>query len=550
MSDQPDPLREFQRRMGTAAELTPGASAELLLDVMDVQSAKLLRLCAIPHRFDIDVLHTLAPELNRGEIEDRCAEYSQLSFVSADADGWALHDGIRRHFFSQWLEPQFTQDFANASQRLATFFKARMERSRGEAAETARRRHMFHLFGVDQDAGFQEFLLLLRRARGNRFFSESTQLVRLVHEYDGFLASRYRLWLTYHEAKLFADLRDLERAETGYHEVLNDADASPEQRSATYVRLGYVYNERGNWDQAIQFYERGLALAENTESMRHTLPRILHDLGAAYRDKGDLQRAEELLTRSVKLAQEGNNLANLALAYNGLGLLALKRRDVRAAIGAFEKSLDVLMRNDDVFRTAQVYNNLGLAYADLPDWTRSDEYYRKSLDIKSKAGDTWGQASALNNLARVQAARGDLKAAIDSSTRAIDLFAEMRDQCNAAIAKRNRGKLFRRMNEHERARKDFTEAFEALRTLERHAEATAVAEDLQALDVRVGLPWWAWVAIGVFGLLVLLLVVVLVIALVESASHSGGTRAFGEVLVSVAASQCAGHGSKVRNVHA
>jgi len=541
VSDQPDPLREFQRRMGTAAELAPGASAELLLDVMDVRSAKLLRLCAIPHRFDTDVLHTLAPELERSEIEDRCTEFSRLSFVSADNDGWALHDGVRRHFFSQWLEPQFNHEFANASGRLAAFFKGRIERSQGEAAETARRRHMFHLFGVDQEAGFQEFLLLLRRARGNRSFSECSQLVRLVHEYDGYLASRFRLWLTYHEAKLFADLRDLERAETGYHEVLNDADSSPEQRSATYVRLGYVYNERRNWDEAIRFYERGLALAENTESMRHTLPRILHDLGAAYRDKGDLQRAEELLKRSVKLAQEDNNLANLALAYNGLGRLALKRRDVRAAIGAFEKSLDALNRNEDVFRMAQVYNNLGFAYADLPDWTRSDEYFRKSLDIKSKAGDTLGQASALSGLARVQASRGDLKAAIDSSTRAIDLFAEMRDQCNAALVKHNRGKLFRRMSERERARKDFTEAVEALRTLERPTEAAAVAEDLRALDVRGGLPWWVWAAIVLFSLFVLLLLVVLVVALVET--HRGSSRTASDVLVSVAARQCASHGS-------
>jgi tetratricopeptide (TPR) repeat protein len=408
--------------------------------------------------------------------------------------------GVRQHFFSQWLKPPFAEEFAAASGRLADFFKLRIERSRGGAAETARRRRMFHLIGANKESGFREFELLLRRARHNRLYSECSQLVRLVHEYDGFLGSRCRVWLAYHDAKLSADLRELDRAETGYKGVLNDPNSSPEQRSAAYVRLGYVYNEGRNRDDAIRCYERGLALAENAESMNHTLPRILHDLGAAYRDKGDLERAEVLLKRSVGLAQEQHNLSSLALAYNSLGTLALKRRDVAAAVAAFEKSLDALVRNEDLFRTAQVYNNLGLAFADLPDWTRAGDYFRKSLEIKSKARDTLGQASALSNMARVQASQGDLQAAIESSTRAIDLFANMRDLYNVALVKHNRGKLFRRMNEHERARKDFTEASEALRTLGRSDEAAAVIEDLEGLDAQIGLPWWAWAAIGLYVL--------------------------------------------------
>jgi tetratricopeptide (TPR) repeat protein len=361
MSDRPDPLREFQRRMGTAAQVAPGASAELLLEVMDRAAANLLRLCAIPHQFDVDIVQTLAPRLERSEIQQRCEDFARLSFVPTDAHGWALHDSVRRHFFSQWLMPQSAEEFAGASGRLAAFFKERAERSEGEPTEIARRRSMFHLLGANQESGFREFELLLRRARHNRLYSECSQLVRLVHEYDGFLASRYRLWLTYHEAKLSADLRDLEGAETGYQRVLDNRESPPELRSAAYVRLGYVHNERRNWDEAIRCYERGLALAEKAEGVRHTLPRILHDLGAAFRDRGDLEQAEALLNRSVELAQEQHNLSSLALAYNSLGTLALKRREVNAAIDAFEKSLDALLRNKEQFRTAQVYNNLGLA---------------------------------------------------------------------------------------------------------------------------------------------------------------------------------------------
>jgi tetratricopeptide (TPR) repeat protein len=506
MSDLPDPLREFERRMQATAQAGPAASAELLLDVMEPAAARLFRLGVIPHQFDVDILQMLAPEHSHAEIQQRCEEFGQLSFVTASVEGWSVHEAVRRHFFSQWFKPQVREEFATASARLAEYFQRQAELARGDLAETARRRRMFHLIGADQEAGFQEFEQLLRRARHNRVYSECSQLLRLLHEYDGFLATRYRLWLEYHEAKLAADLRNMEQAEAAFLRIQQDPDASPELRSAAYVRLGYVHGDRRNWDDAISCYERALALAETSEAAHHSLPRILHDLGAAYREKGDLERAESLLERSVQMAQEQQNLSAQALAYNSRGVLALKRRDVRAAIDAFERSLDALQRNDELFRTAQIYNNLGLAYSDLPDWERSAEYFRKSLDIKARAGDTLGQASALNNLARVQASEGNLQAAIDSSTQAIALFTDMRDMYDAALAKHNRGKLFHRMRDTERARQDLAEAAESFSALGKSAEAAEAAQDLEGLSAEVGLPWWVWAAVVLFVLMVFFVV--------------------------------------------
>lgn len=504
MTNFSDALKEFQRRMGTSAQVAPGAGAELLLDVMDAAESRLLKLCAIPHHFDADIVHVLSPELDPAMIQRRCDGFAELSFVCVDADGWALNNGVRRHIFSQWLKPEVAEEFSSVSRRLADFFGARADHLQGEAAETARHIGMFHLLGADRKSGFREFELLNRRARHNGLQSECSQLIRLVHEYDAVLSSCYRLWLAYHEAKLSADLRDLDEAEVGYQQILRDPASPPELRSTTYVRLGYVHKERQNWDAAIRCYEQGLAIAERAEGVRHTIPRILCDLAGAIANRGDLARAEKLLNRSVELAREQQNPSRLALAYNSLGMLALKRREADAAIHAFKKSLDALPKAEQV-RMGQVYNNLGIAYADLPDWTRSEECYRKSLDIKAKAGDTLGQANALNNLARVQEYRDDLAAAIDSSTQAIALFIDMRDFYTAAVVKHERGKRFRRMNERQSAAKDFAEAADEFRALGKTIAADAAARDLLASADTGGLPWWVW------GVIVILIVCVLVL---------------------------------------
>jgi tetratricopeptide (TPR) repeat protein len=512
VSDQQSLLNEFlQDLRKKQAGLEAGAA--LLLDTLAPRTAQLLRLSAIPHQYSEDILSILSPELERGEIKKRCEEFSEFSFVSSYGAYWVLSDQVRRYLFLQWLTPQHVQNFQQASARLAAFFEPQSVQSQGELAEIAIKRRMFHLVGADQESGFGEFERLFRRARHNRWLSECSQLVRLMHEYDNFLSPSYRAWLKYHEAKLSADRSDLEVAEARYQEVLDDPAAPRELRTAAYVRIGYVHNERRNWDEAIHCYNSALQLAANAR-----VPGILHDIGAAYRDKGDLEHAEALLQRSINLALKEGNLSDQALAWNSLGTLALKRRDGNVAAQAFEKSLDALMQSNEEFRTAQVYNNLGLVYCDVPDWERSEGYFMKSLEIASRAGDTSGQAFALSNMARVQASQGNLKNAVLSYTKAIDLFTEVRHRYDAALVKHNRGKLFAKMEERQPASKDFIEAIETFRSLGKHKEAIAVVTDLRRLDAPAGLPWWIWIMIGIFVLFVLLL---LTLAFVVSAAEPG-----------------------------
>lgn len=510
MNDPLDPLLEFQRRIGSAADGGAGALAELVLEAMDPEGAELLRLCAIPHHCDADVVHVLAPNLDRATIQRRCDEFTQLSFVSVDGDGFALTNAVRRHLFSRWMRPEAVAEFTDVSMRLAEFFRRRADESQGEAAETARRRAMFHLLGADRKAGFLEFERLNRRARHSKMESECSQLIRMVHEYDETLSSCYRLWLAYHEAKLSADLDEFDTAETGYRTILDDPESPQELRATTYVRLGYIHMQRWNWDRAIECYQQGLELAERTEGVRHIRPRVLGDLGLALAGRGELERAETYLRRSVEAARAQGDPSNLALACSNVGALYLKRREPLPAIAAFQEALNALPK-DQFVREGQIYTNLGWAYSYLPDWSKSEDAFSKSLAIKAKSGDTSGQAYALNGMARVEEVQGDMDAAIANSTRAIELFTDRRDFYNAAVVKYERGRRFRKMNERGRASTDFSEAADEFRALGKTVEAGAATRDLQALTKKGGLPRWVWVVMVLAVLCVVALVVGLLV---------------------------------------
>ena len=265
---------------------------------------------------------------------------------------------------------------------------------------------MYHLLGSDQDAGFEEFERLCRRARHQFRLTECAGLIRLVHDYDPVLTAEHAASLTYHEGKLASDQRAWKQAEKLFTCLVQPSAASSRLCAKAHVRLGYVSAEQGKHQEAIDSYLRAREIAESDGEAAEILPRILHELGAVHRDMGDIEAAEQLLKQSASLAAMRQGWSTYAIAYNSLGRLYLKQREARQAITAFQTALEKLEEAKDVLRASQVYNNIGLAYADLGDWQDSESWFLKSLDIKRLSGDVFEQALALNNLSRVYANQG------------------------------------------------------------------------------------------------------------------------------------------------
>jgi tetratricopeptide (TPR) repeat protein len=110
-----------------------------------------------------------------------------------------------------------------------------------------------------------------------------------------------------------------------------------------YSRLGYLHLQQGNKDEAIAAYETAAQLnPTDSES--------LNDLGMAYLETGKLADAERVFKWSLATDDK------YALAYNGLGLVSIKKQDQAAARGYFEKAVQL----DPDLLEAQL--NLGRIY--------------------------------------------------------------------------------------------------------------------------------------------------------------------------------------------
>lgn len=127
-----------------------------------------------------------------------------------------------------------------------------------------------------------------------------------------------------------------------------------------YSRLGNLYIRQGNQQEAIAAFEN--AARRNPSDCES-----LSDLGMAYLDTGRPADAERVFKWCLATGEK------FALAYNGLGLAAVQKRDMTAARGYFEKAVQA----DPDLLEAQL--NLGRSYKMIGANTRARQCFEAFL---------------------------------------------------------------------------------------------------------------------------------------------------------------------------
>ena len=457
-------------------DVTAGGSIDLLLAQLEPAAADLLRKCAIPHQFNDDTLRVLEPSLTPGGASERFEQFSRLSAVIATPDGLALHDRVRQHLFGVWLgSAEHGREFREVSARLVASMNEQLAVDRPESEkETLRRRRIFHLLAVDQNAGIAEFEREFETQRERLRLSSCINVLRMVQEYAPVLSQENQARVSYREGKLAFDRVDLGEAERLYAMARDIPHSDVMLRMKAWFGLGNTHDARREWKKAVEAFTRALQLAQLQPDTRPFRCRILRSLGAVQRDTGNLDAAETLLQQSLELAQEANDARGIAISRNALGALYIRTEEPAKAIEYLKSSVDELPNED--FQRARVYNNLGLAYRKLCQYPESLRWYDRSLELKAMGGDTLGQARTWNNVVVLHGEQGATDKAIEAAKRAAELFASV-------FAWHDAGNAWLTLARLHEGRREYTDANTALLTaIDAYTRAHAVDEVQRVKD--------------------------------------------------------------------
>ncbi|MHC4540155.1 MAG: tetratricopeptide repeat protein [Planctomycetota bacterium] len=139
----------------------------------------------------------------------------------------------------------------------------------------------------------------------------------------------------------------------------------------------------GLLDSAIGLSERALEYAEKGSREQAV---ILGNLGLIYQTRGDLDKAEQMLTKSLEIEEKLGRLEGMASQYGNLGLIYRTRGDLDKAEKMHTKALEIEEKLGRLEGMASDYGNLGAVHAQRGDIEKAREYGEKALELFKKVG--------------------------------------------------------------------------------------------------------------------------------------------------------------------
>jgi tetratricopeptide (TPR) repeat protein len=176
--------------------------------------------------------------------------------------------------------------------------------------------------------------------------------------------------------------------------------------AVTYTNMGSVYSNKGEWDRAIEYYEKTMEIFEALGD-RHGLASTYGSFGLVYVDKGEWDRAIEYYEKSMKIFEDMGDQHGIAVTCNNFGTVYARKGEWDRAIKYLKKSMKIKEALGDRHGLAQTYGNLGSVYKDKGEWDLAIEYYEKDMEISEALGARHGVGITLSNVGKGYLDRSD-----------------------------------------------------------------------------------------------------------------------------------------------
>ena len=126
--------------------------------------------------------------------------------------------------------------------------------------------------------------------------------------------------------------------------------------------IGEIYFDKGDYDQALEYYKRSFDTAEQSKKIgyQQKMGSSLWGIGNVYLYKGDLDTALDYIERSLKIFEEIDFKHGIDLSLNNIGLVYRKKGDNDKAVECLEKSLTIkkeigVLADDLIWSTTYLY---------------------------------------------------------------------------------------------------------------------------------------------------------------------------------------------------
>ncbi len=260
--------------------------------------------------------------------------------------------------------------------------------------------------------------------------------------------------------------------------------------------LGNVLKDMGQYERALQCYEKVLKLVESNDK---TIPRCYYSIGQVMQLQGQYEKS--LLNFDKVLEFEADNPSEdqiiVGLTHNYMGIAyqyGALRRDYTAALAHYERALKIHLdvKGRVYLGTAYVYNNLATLYRALGDDDKSLEYHQICLDIKKELYPEYFNptiASSMNNIGVVYQQKKDYSKALEYYIKTLEIRLKVlpENHQDQAGTYTNIGQIYEFLGEYQLALEHTQKALTICQTIfnNNHHLVLMVKEQLENLQQKL-----------------------------------------------------------------
>lgn len=152
-----------------------------------------------------------------------------------------------------------------------------------------------------------------------------------------------------------------------------------DNHSASYVlmEMGICFDKVGRYQEAINYYDRSLALNNESKKLRS---KLYNNYSRTYIALGDTATAFEMVKKAITLKKQINNMDMLVPAMNNLGVLYLKNQQIDSALFCFLEAYNLNSLSGDNGANAYEFKE-SFTYLDSIQSIKADKYLLVDLGV-------------------------------------------------------------------------------------------------------------------------------------------------------------------------
>lgn len=179
-----------------------------------------------------------------------------------------------------------------------------------------------------------------------------------------------------------------------------------------YKNIGVAYWVKGDYTQALDFYQQGLTLAQKV-NYRKGIGRLLLNISLVYSDQGKYPDALDYNFKSLKICEAINDGKGQALNYNNIAIIYFNQSKYNEALNYYKKSLAISEASGNQQDIAMATSNIAELYVKQENYPEALKYYLQSLKLKEAVGDLVGLSTNYGGIGEIYKRQNNYTLALD-----------------------------------------------------------------------------------------------------------------------------------------